>query len=79
MLGSRIKRPQGCNHRREGDVDETTFTAAINRLRRKVDVMRLESKARNEPRAGNYAEMLTLLDIIERAARKEMSDGNETR
>ena len=59
-------------------MDETTFTAAINRLRRKVDVMRLESKARNEPRAGNYAEMLTLLDIIERAARKEMSDGNET-
>ena len=57
-------------------MDETTFTAAINRLRRKVDVMRLESKARNEPRAGNYAEMLTLLDIIERAARKEMSDGN---
>ena len=40
--------------------------------------MRLDSKSRNEPRAGNYAEMLTLLDIIERAARKEMSDGNET-
>ena len=78
MLGSRIKRPQGCNHRREGDVDETTFTAAINRLRRKVDVMRLESKARNEPRAGNYAEMLTLIDIIERSAYKEVTDDYET-
>lgn len=59
-------------------MDETTFTAAINRLRRKVDVMRLESKARNEPRAGNYAEMLTLIDIIERSAFKEVTDGDET-
>jgi hypothetical protein len=63
---------------REANVDEVNFNAAVGRLRRKIDVLRLESKARNEPRVGNYAEMLTLLDIIERAARKEMSDGNET-
>jgi hypothetical protein len=63
---------------REVNVDEVNFNAAVGRLRRKIDILRLESKARNEPRAGNYAEMLTLLDIIERAARKEMSDGNET-
>jgi hypothetical protein len=63
---------------REANVDEVNFNAAVGRLRRKIDILRLESKARNEPRAGNYAEMLTLLDIIERAARKEMSDGNET-
>jgi hypothetical protein len=63
---------------REVNVDEINFNAAVGRLRRKIDILRLESKARNEPRAGNYAEMLTLLDIIERAARKEMSDGNET-
>jgi hypothetical protein len=61
---------------REVNVDEINFNAAVGRLRRKIDILRLESKARNEPRAGNYAEMLTLLDIIERAARKEMSDGN---
>jgi hypothetical protein len=63
---------------REVNVDEVNFNAAVGRLRRKIDILRLESKSRNEPRAGNYAEMLTLLDIIERAARKEMSDGNET-
>jgi hypothetical protein len=63
---------------REANVDEVNFNAAVGRLRRKIDILRLESKSRNEPRAGNYAEMLTLLDIIERAARKEMSDGNET-
>ena len=40
--------------------------------------MRLESKARNEPRAGNYAEMLTLIDIIERAANKEITHDDET-
>jgi hypothetical protein len=63
---------------REVNVDEVNFNAAVGRLRRKIDILRLESKSRNEPRAGNYAEMLTLLDIIERAARKEMSNGNET-
>jgi hypothetical protein len=63
---------------REVNVDEVNFNAAVGRLRRKIDILRLESKSRNEPRAGNYAEMVTLLDIIERAARKEMSDGNET-
>ena len=63
---------------REVNVDEVNFNAAVGRLRRKIDILRLESKSRNEPRAGNYAEMLTLLDIIERAARQEMSDGNET-
>ena len=62
---------------REANVDDVNFAAAVARLRRKIDIMRLESKARNEPRAGNYAEMLTLIDIIERAARKEMSNGNE--
>lgn len=61
---------------REVNVDDVNFVAAMARLRRKVDIMRLESKAKGEPRAGNYAEMLTLIDIAERAARKEMSDGN---
>lgn len=60
----------------EVNVDDVNFAAAMARLRRKVDIMRLESKAKGEPRAGNYAEMLTLIDIAERAARKEMSDGN---
>ena len=63
---------------REVNVDDVNFAAAMARLRRKVDIMRLESKAKGEPRAGNYAEMLTLIDIAERAARKEMSDGNGT-
>ena len=63
---------------REVNVDEVNFNAAVTRLRRKIDIARLESKARGEPRAGNYAEMLTLLDIIERAARKEMPNGTQT-
>ena len=63
---------------REVHVDEVNFNAAVGRLRRKIDILRLESKSRNEPRAGNYAEMLTLIEIIERSAFKEARDDDET-
>lgn len=62
----------------EASVDLINFNAAIARLRRRVDILRLDSKSRGEPRAGNYAEMLTLIDIIERSARKEMTNDDQS-
>ena len=45
-------------------IDEDT-QIIIDRLRRKVEIKRLDAKARNSP-SHDYDEMLTLLDMLER-------------
>lgn len=40
---------------------------ALGRLRRKVEIMHLDMKAQNNMRYHDTAEMLALLDIVERS------------
>lgn len=44
--------------------------AALIRLRRKIEIMRLDFKAQNNPKYHDCNEMLTLLDILERGYAK---------
>jgi len=43
-----------------------TVQQIIKRLRRKIEVMRLDQKASNSPRHHDSSECLTLLDMLER-------------
>jgi hypothetical protein len=43
-----------------------TVQQIIKRLRRKIEVMRLDQKASNSPRHHDSNECLTLLDMLER-------------
>ena len=52
-----------------------THAQIIARLRRKVEIVRLDRKHRNDPVYHDMNEMLTLLDMLERAIAREVSDG----
>jgi hypothetical protein len=47
------------------------MTPAFIRLRRKVEIMRLDFKATNNPKYHDCNEMLALIDIIEREMKNE--------
>ena len=54
----------------------TTSDQIIARLRRKVEIVRLDAKARKDPVHHDADEMLTLLAMLERALTREKNDGN---
>ena len=45
----------------------TDRTQIIGRIRRKVEILRLDAKARHSPTHHDLNELLTLLDMLERA------------
>jgi hypothetical protein len=42
----------------------------INRMRRKIDIIRLDAKAKQDPAQHDMSELLSLLDMLERALSK---------
>jgi hypothetical protein len=42
----------------------------INRMRRKIDIIRLDAKAKQDPVHHDMNEILSLLDMLERALSK---------
>ena len=55
----------------------TTTDQIIARLRRKAEIVRLDTKARQDAVHHDMNEILTLLDMLERALTKEQGNGNE--
>ena len=55
----------------------TTSDQIINRLRRKAEIVRLDTKARQDAVHHDMNEILSLLDMLERALTKEQGNGNE--
>jgi len=49
----------------------TTQAQIIARMRRKIDIVRLDTKAKQDPIYHDMNEILSLLDILERALGKE--------
>jgi hypothetical protein len=49
----------------------------ITRIRRKVEIIRMDAKAKQDASYHDMNEMLTLLDMLERALTKEQGNGNE--
>ena len=49
----------------------------ITRIRRKVEIIRMDAKAKQDASYHDMNELLTLLDMLERALTKEQGDGNE--
>ena len=49
----------------------------ITRIRRKVEIIRMDAKARQDASYHDMNELLTLLDMLERALTKEQGNGNE--
>lgn len=45
----------------------TTKEQIINRMRRKIDIVRLDAKAKQDPVHYDMSELLSLLDMLERA------------
>jgi hypothetical protein len=54
----------------------TTSAQIIARLRRKVEIVRLDAKARSQPVHRDMDEMLTLLDMLQRTLPKEKDDAD---
>lgn len=54
----------------------TTSHQIIARLRRKVEIVRLDQKARNSSVYYDMDEMLTLIDMLQRALPKEGTDAD---
>lgn len=52
-----------------------TDEAILNRLRRKIEIVRLDSKHRNDAVHHDMNEMLTLLDMLEREIAKGKNNG----
>ena len=44
----------------------TTKEQIINRMRRKIDIVRLDTKAKQDPIYHDMSELLSLLDMLER-------------
>jgi hypothetical protein len=44
----------------------TTSEQIINRMRRKIDIIRLDAKAKQDPVQHDMSELLSLLDMLER-------------
>ena len=53
----------------------TTSEQIINRLRRKAEIVRLDTKARQDAVHHDMSEILSLLDMLERTLAKEDSNG----
>ena len=53
----------------------TTSEQIINRLRRKAEIVRLDTKTKQDPIHHDMSEILSLLDMLERALAKEDSNG----
>ena len=53
----------------------TTSNQIIARLRRKAEIVRLDTKAKQDPVHHDMNEILSLLDMLERALAKEDSNG----
>jgi hypothetical protein len=49
----------------------------ITRIRRKVEIIRMDAKAKQDASYHDMNELLTLLDMLERALTKEQGNGNE--
>ena len=45
----------------------TTSDQIINRIRRKAEIIRLDAKAKQDPMYHDIIEILSLLDMLERA------------
>ena len=52
-----------------------THEQIIKRLRRKVEIVRMDRKSRNDVVYQDMNEMLTLLEMLERAHAREVVDG----
>lgn len=52
-----------------------THEQIIARLRRKVEIVRLDRKHRSDPVYQDMNEMLALLDMLERAIARGLDDG----
>jgi hypothetical protein len=48
----------------------TTSEQIINRMRRKIDIIRLDAKAKQDPVQHDMSELLSLLDMLERSQGK---------
>lgn len=55
----------------------TTSDQIIARLRRKAEIVRLDTKARQDAVHHDMNEILSLLDMLERTLAKEQGNGNE--
>ena len=53
----------------------TTSEQIINRLRRKTEIVRLDTKAQQDAVHHDMNEILSLLDMLERTLAKEDSNG----
>jgi hypothetical protein len=55
----------------------TTHDQIAARMRRKIEIVRMDAKSRNGYDAVHHDmnEMLKLIDMLERAHKKEMTDG----
>jgi hypothetical protein len=54
----------------------TTRQQIATRMRRKVEVMLLDAKAKQDPARHDINELLTLLDMLERAHGKGVTNGD---
>jgi hypothetical protein len=46
-----------------------------SRMRRKIEIIRMDAKSKADPVFHDMNELLTLLDMLERAQKREQSDG----
>jgi len=51
-------------------------TRIMNRIRRKVDIVRMDTKARQDATYHHMNELLALLDMLERTYGKGVTDGD---
>lgn len=59
-------------------IDEVeSLRAAAHRLRRKVEILRMDFKARGMPAKHDMDEMLTLVEIITKGLDKELQQRNK--
>ena len=49
----------------------TTSEQITKRMRRKIDIIRMDTKAKQDPMYHDMNELLSLLDMLERALGKE--------
>jgi hypothetical protein len=54
----------------------TTSDQIINRMRRKIDIVRMDTKAKQDPIYHDMNELLSLLDMLERNYGKGVTSGD---
>ena len=52
----------------------TNIDPVLKRMRRKMDIVRLDTKSRQDPIYHDMNELLSLLDILERSINQERKD-----